>query len=100
MQLSNDVDTSENGFYGLSEEIIPENKKSNAIEALIEEDQTLVSGAAIKLRLLQDIYVHGLRVAKDQLVYGISSLSNERLKIMINSVRVNDNILMSSVLNR
>jgi conjugative transposon TraM protein len=95
--LSNNVDTSENGFYGLSEENIQDAKKSNAIEAVIEEDQTLVSGAVIKLRLQQDIYVKGLRIAKDQLVYGISSLSNERLKIMINSVRCNDNILPVSL---
>jgi len=97
VELSNNNDTSENGFYGLSEETISDNKKSNAIEAVIEEDQTLVSGAVIKLRLLQDVYVKGMRVAKDQLVYGISSLSNERLKILINSVRVNDNILPVSL---
>jgi len=97
VELSNNNDTSENGFYGLSEEIISDNKKSNAIEAVIEEDQTLVSGAVIKLRLLQDIYVKGMRIAKDQLVYGISSLNNERLKIMINSVRCNDNILPVSL---
>jgi conjugative transposon TraM protein len=97
VELSNNADTSENGFYGLSEENITDAKKSNAIEAVIEEDQTLVSGAVIKLRLLQDIYVKGMRIAKDQLVYGISSLSNERLKIMINSVRYSDNILPVSL---
>jgi conjugative transposon TraM protein len=87
----------QNGFYGLSEENINDEKKPNAIEAVIEEDQTLVSGAVVKLRLLQDIYVHGMRIAKDQLVYGISSLSNERLKIAINSVRSNDNIVLVSL---
>jgi len=97
VELSNNTDTSENGFYGLSEETANDNKKSNAIEAVIEEDQTLVSGSVIKLRLLQDIYIKGMRIAKGQLVYGISSLSNERLKITINSVRFNDNILAVSL---
>jgi conjugative transposon TraM protein len=98
VKTSNDEeDTSENGFYGLSQGIITEHKKSNAIEAVVEEDQTLVSGAVVKLRLLQDIYVHGMCIAKDQLVYGVSSLSNERLKVMINSVRGNDNILPVSL---
>jgi conjugative transposon TraM protein len=98
VQMSQDFDTSEQtGFYGLSEGTMREEKKSNAIEAFVEEDQTLVSGAVVKLRLLQDIYVNGMRIAKDELVYGISSLSNERLKIVINSVRSNDNIFPVSL---
>jgi TraM protein len=87
--------TSQQEFYGLSEE--SENNNSNSIEAVVDETQTLVSGAVIKLRLLQNIYVHGSLIAKDQLVYGISSLSNERLKISINSVMCNDNILPVSL---
>jgi conjugative transposon TraM protein len=89
-------DTSEQqGFYGLSDDI--ETNHSNAIEAAVDETQTLVSGAVIKLRLLQNIYVHGSLIAKDQLIYGISSLNNERLKISISSVRSNDNILPVSL---
>ncbi len=89
-------DTSEQqGFYGFSDDI--ETNHSNAIEAVVDETQTLVSGAVIKLRLLQNIYVHGALIAKDQLIYGISSLNNERLKISITSLRCNDNILPVSL---
>jgi conjugative transposon TraM protein len=92
--LLNDT-VQQQGFYGLSDD--NENNNSNAIEAVVDETQTLVSGAVIKLRLLQNIYVHGSVIAKDQLIYGISSLSNERLKISITSVRSGDNILPVSL---
>jgi conjugative transposon TraM protein len=89
-------DTSQQqGFYGLSDD--NENNNSNAIEAVVDETQTLVSGAVIKLRLLQNIYVHGSLISKDQLIYGIASLNNERLKISITSIRSNDNILPVSL---
>ena len=91
-------DTSEqNGFYGLNEETANESEKSNAIEAAIEEDQEIVSGAVVKLRLLQDIYVRGIPIGKGELVYGISNLNNERLKITVNSLLSNDNILPVSL---
>ena len=89
-------DTSEQqGFYGLSDD--NENNHSNSIEAVVNETQTLVSGTVIKLRLLQNIYVHGSPIAKDQLIYGIASLNNERLKISITTLRNNDNIFPVSL---
>jgi conjugative transposon TraM protein len=89
-------DTSEQqGFYGLNDD--NEINHSNSIEAVVDETQALVSGSVIKLRLLQNIYVHGSLIAKDQLIYGIASLNNERLKISITTLRNNDNILPVSL---
>jgi conjugative transposon TraM protein len=87
--------TEQQGFYGLSDD--NENNNSNAIEAVVDETQTLLSGAVIKLRLLQNVYVHGSLIGKDQLIYGIASLNNERLKISITSIRSGDNILPVSL---
>jgi conjugative transposon TraM protein len=97
VQLSNGNDTSKNGFFGLSEEITMEQINLSGMEAVVDEDQTLVSGAVVQLRLLQDIYVHSMRIPKDQLVYGICTLINERLKININTLRSGDNILPVSL---
>jgi conjugative transposon TraM protein len=97
VSLTADEDTSDqSGFYGLDEDG-NESGHSNGIEAVVEETQTLVSGAVIKMRLLQNINIHGTLIPKDQLIYGIASLSNERLKITINSIRSNDNILPVSL---
>ena len=65
----------------------------NTIQAVVHEDQTLVSGAVIKLRLLDGIYVNGKMVPKGSFVYGTCALNNERLEIKIASIRYLNNIL-------
>ncbi len=65
----------------------------NTIQAVVHEDQTLVSGAVIKLRLLNGIYVNGKQIPKGSFVYGTCALNNERLDIKIASIRYLNNIL-------
>jgi conjugative transposon TraM protein len=85
-------------FYGLVEGgDNEEQQKQNAIEAIIPESQTIVSGATIKLRLLNDIFINGIKISKNEFVYGTSSLSNERLKISISSMRFQNNLLPVSL---
>ena len=65
----------------------------NTIQAVVHEDQTLVSGAVVKLRLVDGIYVNGRMIPKGSFVYGICELNNERLIIKIASIRYLNNIL-------
>lgn len=65
----------------------------NTIQAVVHEDQTLVSGAVIKLRLLDGIYVNGKMIPRGSFVYGTCALNNERLDIKIASIRYLNNIL-------
>ncbi len=78
------------GFYGLESETVSE--KQNAIEAIVHENQVLVSGAVIKLRLLNDITINSTHIPKDNFVFGISSLNGERLEIEIHSIRYNNSL--------
>ena len=80
-----DDDTAVNGFYSLGSETIT--NQSNAIEAVVNENQVLVNGAVIKLRLLNDIYINGSKIPSGNFVFGIVSLNGERLEIEINSIR-------------
>jgi conjugative transposon TraM protein len=82
----------EPGFYGMDE---PENKPVNdgMIEAMIAETQTLVSGATVKIILNTDIYINKILIPRNSFVYGIATLSNERLKIHIATVRYQNSIL-------
>jgi len=73
------------GFFGLHNKIAVET--GNAIEAVVHESQTLVTGAVVKMRLLADIVVDGHRIGKDHFVYGIASLDKERLEISVHSIR-------------
>jgi conjugative transposon TraM protein len=65
----------------------------NTIQAVVHEDQTLVSGAVVKLRLVDGIYVNGRMIPKGSFVYGNCALNNERLTIKIASIRYLNNIL-------
>lgn len=78
--------TEDNGFFGVSN---PPNESDvqNGIQAVVHETQTLVNGAVIKIRLLNDVYISGQLIPKDNFVFGIASLNNERLEVNINSIR-------------
>jgi conjugative transposon TraM protein len=80
-------------FYGLSDEPIINLPASGSMEAVVEETQTLHAGDLVRLRLMQDIYVDGSLIPKQEMVYGVASLHNERLKISIKSIRNHDRIL-------
>ena len=66
---------------------------ANAIQAIIHQDQEIVSGSVVKLRLLDSIYVNGTLIPKNEFVYGIASVDAERLKIEIVTLRYRNSIL-------
>ena len=83
-------DTLVKGFYGMNDE--KEDVQQNEIEAVVHETQTLVNGAVIKLRLLNDIYINGSLIPKDNFVFGLAMLNNERLEVEIYSIRYNQSL--------
>ncbi|SDF14452.1 Bacteroides conjugative transposon TraM protein [Mucilaginibacter pineti] len=75
-----------NGFFSLNEKpSIP--ALQNTIEAATCESQTLVSGAIIKLKLLNDVYVNGQLIPRNTFVYGTVNLSGERMMVNVTSLR-------------
>jgi conjugative transposon TraM protein len=81
-----------NAFYSLDNNS-NNDEQQNAIQAVVQETQTLVSGATIKLRLTDDVYINGVLIPKDNFVYGMASLNGERLHISISTIRYQNNIL-------
>jgi conjugative transposon TraM protein len=80
-----------NGFYGLEDIAMPV-MEHNAIKAEVYGNQTLVSGAVIKLVLLQDISLSGVSIPKSTFVFGQCSLNGERLAVDITSIQFNNSI--------
>lgn len=80
-----------NAFYGAGsdEEVAGE---SNALEAVVHESQIITNGSIVKLRLLNDVYIHGTFIPKDNFVFGVATLSGERLEIEINSIRFQNSL--------
>ena len=75
-----------------NEGVPADSSSGNAIPATIPEDQTLVAGATITLRLTDSTRIGGILLPKDQLVYGVVSISNDRLLINIHSIRLDHSI--------
>ncbi len=75
-----------------SETVIPADSSSNAIAAVIPDDQTLVSGGTIPLRLSEDILVHGIRIASGGWLYGVATINGDRLLVHVRSIRDGRNL--------
>lgn len=78
------------GFYGLDS--IGHQNDENAIAAIVHGTQTLTNGATIKLRLLQDVFLNGILIHRDNFIYGTCSLEADRLNIEIKNIRVGHSV--------
>lgn len=87
------VQKSSNRFYGLNDSNEEDRIPINTIPAEIPHEQVLVNGATVQLRLLADVYISGVRVPKNQLLYGVVTLKGERLEVLIHSIGYQGRIL-------
>jgi conjugative transposon TraM protein len=85
------------GFYGLNDNTAQKNKEKNMITAVVDESQTVVTGADIRMRLTSDLFVDGNLVPSGTPVTGVASLSGERMKIQISSLRYQNAIYAVSL---
>lgn len=81
-----------NRFFSLVESET-QTQQGRSIPASIPEAQTLVSGATIKMRLLEEIFVAGIKIPKNHFVYGKATLNGDRLQIEVSSIEYNNRIL-------
>lgn len=66
--------------------------KSGTIMAVVHNEQTLLGGSVIKLRLLQEVFVNGDRIPAGSFVFGNSSIDNERLKVSVSSIQYQNHL--------
>ena len=84
-------DAEEGGFFSLEEPVaVP---LGNAISAEVDQDQTLVSGQVLRLRLTQDVFIGGSKVPVGSLVYGKVSINDQRLMAEIESIHFENAVL-------
>ncbi len=91
MKITSINQSQQNGFYSLDESALTDDSQ-NAIQAVIHETQTIVSGSTVKLRLVNDVYINGIFIAKDNFVFGEATLNGERLGIKINSIHYQNSL--------
>ena len=83
-----------NGFFGLENDLAGEMNSplANSIPAVISDDQVLVTGAFVKLRLTSDVFINGQLIPKNTFLFGQSGVNGERLNITVTSVRYQNSI--------
>lgn len=81
----------QNDFYSL-EDASALDDNQNTIEAVVQETQTIVNGSTVKLRLVNDVYINGVLIPKNNFVFGTASITGGRLDININSIRYKNSL--------
>ena len=65
----------------------------NTIRACVHNDQTLMDGQTVKLRLLEPLQAGNVIVPKNSLVSGSTKVQGERLEILVSSLEYAGNII-------
>lgn len=81
-----------NAFYDIDATGNTDDNSHLTIPAVIAQTQTLITGESIKMRLSQDVYINGTLIPKNNFVYGICTVSGERLKISVQSIRYGNSL--------
>lgn len=75
-----------NGFFDLDDSAVETTMQTNTIQAVIHETQELVTGATVRLRLLQDVTINNILIPKDQFVFGSCTINGERVMVEVTSI--------------
>lgn len=82
-----------NGFYGLyasdqkGQQEAALTEDLGTIRAVIYQDQQIVDGGRVQLRLLEPVTVRGMKIPANTIIYGVGSFGAERVGIGINSLQ-------------
>jgi len=81
-----------NRFYGL-DDTVSTASSAGAMEVEVPERLVLVSGAIVKLKLLQEVRISSFKLPAGTFIYGVAALNGERLTVTIHSIRCGERIL-------
>ncbi|MBO0936442.1 conjugative transposon protein TraM [Fibrella sp. HMF5335] len=92
------IDRSRNGFYGLfSQESRQEGEArdeaiNGTFRAVINQNQTVINGGRVQLRLLEDMTIQDMVIPRGTLVYGVGNFGAERVSVQVSSVQLHNRI--------
>lgn len=61
-------------------------------KACIHGDQTVVTGSTVRMRMLEDAVVCGMKIPANTLFYGVATLGSNRLEVVVNNLKVGNTI--------
>jgi hypothetical protein len=69
------------------DEVLPADSSANAISAVVADNQVLVAGMTVALRITDSVRLNGSVMQAGQLVYGTVNVSGDRLLVHISALR-------------
>ena len=81
-----------NGFYTVSDDKLDQGSK-NTISACINNDQTIVDGQSVRLRLTEQLQAGTILVPTNAIISGTARIQGERMGISVNSLEYDGLIL-------
>lgn len=61
-------------------------------KACIHGDQTVVTGSTVRMRMLEDAVICGMKIPANTLFYGVATLGANRLEVVVNNLKVGNTI--------
>lgn len=61
-------------------------------KACIHGNQTVVTGSTVRMRMLEDAVVCGMKIPANTLFYGVATLGANRLEVVVNNLKVGNTI--------
>ena len=86
------IQETNNGFYTVSDEKLKSDLK-NTIAACIHNDQTIVDGQSVRLRLTEQLQAGTILVPTNAIISGTARIQGERMGITVNSLEYDGLIL-------
>ncbi len=75
----------------------PPHRETATSSGLHHGDQTVVTGSTVRMRLLQDVTLSGMKIPANTLFYGVATLGANRLDVVVSNLKVGDNLNPVSV---
>jgi hypothetical protein len=69
------------------DEVLPADSAANAIGVVVADNQVLVAGMTVALRITDSVRVNGSMVQPGQMVYGMVSVNGDRMLVHIGALR-------------
>lgn len=79
------------GFNTAVGAAVAENR--NALRACIDADQTITSGAVVRLRLLEPMQVAQFILPANSVIFGVAGIEGQRMSIKVSSIESGGNII-------
>ncbi|MBW8327325.1 MAG: conjugative transposon protein TraM [Prolixibacteraceae bacterium] len=80
-------------FYTVGAEKNNNEIGTNTVKACVHNDQVVVSGQSVKLRLLEPVKAGGIIMPENQTITGIATIQGERLSISVSSLEYRGRII-------